>query len=93
MVAVFVILSVFAGLSMVVATAAAAILIANGKLTLPNTNYRRIQRERAEITLAQIRLEQESLRMRMDDAIHLRLERVLDDSREPTTELIKKENG
>jgi len=91
--AVFIILSVFFGLSMVVGTAAGAILIANGKLTLPNTNYRRVQRERAQLTLDQIRLERESMQLRLDDAIQLRLERATDSSsREPlSTDFVTKE--
>lgn len=93
MIAALIVLSVFLGLSTVIATIAGAILIANGKLTLPNTNLRRVQRERTELTLSQIRLERESMQMRLDDAIHLRLERATDPmSREPeSTELIKQE--
>lgn len=88
MFAVFVVLSVFFGLSMVVATTATAILIAHGKLTLPHTNHRRVMRERTALTLSQIKLEQESLNMRIDDAIQLRITRAIDGPPELGTELV-----
>lgn len=88
--AALIVFAVFFGLSLCIGTVATSILIANGKLTLPRTNMRRVALAKVDLEVARMALERESLQMRMDDAIHLRLERSLDSSsREPqTTELI-----
>lgn len=94
MTAAFIILAIFFGLSAVIATTACCILVANGKLTLPHTNQRRVMRERVELTLAQIRLERESINMRLDESVQLRLERATDpSSREPTTAELVDQGG
>lgn len=75
--AAFVVLAVFSGLSMFIGTVAAAILVANGKLTLPNTNMRRLQQARNTVEIARAQLDQERIRMTIDAQIDLRLQRAL----------------
>lgn len=75
MVAALIVFSVFAGLALVIATVAGSILIANGKLTLPHTNARRVQQAKAELDIASFRLERERVQMMLDAQIDLRLNR------------------
>lgn len=75
MITVLIILAVFFGIAMCIGIVAASILLANGKLTLPNTNMRRIQQARIALQVAEIRLEQERIAMTTDAQIELRLKR------------------
>ena len=75
MIAALIVLATFAGLSMFIGTVAASILIANGKLTLPHTNMRRVQHEKVALEIASLKLDKERVQMLLDSQIDLRLNR------------------
>lgn len=75
MTAALVVFSVFAGMALCIATVAGSILIANGKVTLPHTTTRRLQRAKVELEVAQIQLDRERVHMMLDAQIDLRLDR------------------
>lgn len=80
MTAAFVVLAVFVGLSLVIATTAGAILLANGKLTLPGTNMRRLQHEKVALEVARMTLEREHVQVQLEAQTDLRLTRALNGS-------------
>jgi hypothetical protein len=78
MIAALIVLAVFIGLGFCILMAAGAMLVAAGKLTIPGTNMRKLQQARVSLEIAKMDVERESLNMRVDEAIHRRLERVTD---------------
>jgi hypothetical protein len=92
MTAALIVFTVFVGIALVVGVVASAILLADGKLTLPNTNARRVMHARAMNELSRLRLEDESMQMRIDDAIQLRLTRTVEGPRDPGKEVTRPED-
>lgn len=66
MIAVFIVFVVFLGIAMVVGTVGVSILFANGTITFPGTNQRRLQAARVDAKIQQLRLEQEARRMQFE---------------------------
>jgi hypothetical protein len=77
MTAALVVLSVFLGTALVIATIGGLIMLADGKITLPRTNARRLQRERTETAILEFRLEQERTRTMLDAQIEMRYKNAL----------------
>jgi hypothetical protein len=75
--AALIIFATFSGLAVCICAVAGAILLANGKLTLPKTTMRRLQREKAALTIAEMRLERERVQTMHDAQIELRLRAAL----------------
>jgi hypothetical protein len=78
LIVVFVILAVFGGISLVIATIAGCIFLADGKLTLPNTNARKLMRANAEHQLAKVEWETVVMRSNVDAALDERIRRALE---------------
>lgn len=82
MIVAFIIIAVFVGVSVLLATFASVVLIASGKLTLPNTNARREMRARVETAVAEQALMRERMILETENVVHERVSRALQRGKE-----------
>jgi hypothetical protein len=75
-----ILLSVFGGIGIVVGTVGGMILIAEGKLTLPGTNMRKLQHEKVELEILRFAVQRESAQAELDGVLNLRRDRALESS-------------
>jgi hypothetical protein len=78
MTAALIVFSVFAGIAVVIATVAGCLLLANGKITLPGSNARRLQSARVDLEVARYKAAADRVREERNDEIDIRMRRALD---------------
>lgn len=70
--------AIFVGVSVVIITISACILIGEDRLTLPGSNARKVETARADALVAELRFKQEQAVINTDELINTRLERALE---------------
>lgn len=80
--AAIVILAAFGGIGFVIGVVALSILVADGKVTFPGTNMRRLQHAKVELELQKLAFERESVQASIDAAIDKRMRLAIEPIRE-----------